>query len=201
MNVMLVYGGRLARIGVPQADLAILLSCYRAFVFISASRMLTPPRLQNLHVAISALRKDREIPTISQTQWDGGQCRIYKANFADGESWGVRIPIHVKTDSRDVILELLGNEEERIEMISKTGCSWIPKLCASSLTFDNELEWPFIALSWIEGSPLCWSEDTPTRPLRNKVLEQLASIQVSLVERTKSNSLLITWLEDRVLAD
>jgi hypothetical protein len=163
--------------------------------------MLIPPRLQNLDVAISALRKDCEIPTISQTQWDGGQCRIYKANFADGESWGVRIPIHVKTDSRDVILELLRNEGERIEMISKTGCSWIPKLCASSLKFDNELGWPFIALSWTEGSPLRWSDNTPPRPLRNKVLEQLANIQVSLIERTKSNSLLIIWLEGRVLTD
>jgi aminoglycoside phosphotransferase (APT) family kinase protein len=163
--------------------------------------MLTPPRLHNLHAAISALQKDGRIPTISQTQWDGGQCRIYKANFADGESWVIRIPIHVKTDSRDVILELLRDEGDKIEMISKTGFPWLPKLRETSLTFDNELGWPFIALSWVEGSPLHWDDSTPPRPFRNKVLEQLASIQVSLIESTKSNSLLIIWLEDRVFTD
>ncbi|KKK14735.1 hypothetical protein AOCH_001701 [Aspergillus ochraceoroseus] len=63
---------------------------------------------------------------------------------------------------------------------------WAAKLQGSSLTFENTVGYPFLALTWISGSPLLWSDDFPTRPLRDKVLNQVAVIHASLIECTKA---------------
>ncbi|KKK26186.1 hypothetical protein ARAM_000974 [Aspergillus rambellii] len=63
---------------------------------------------------------------------------------------------------------------------------WAAKLRGSSLTFENTVGYPFLALTWISGSPLLWSDDFPTRPLRDKVLNSVAVIHASLIECTKA---------------
>ncbi|OAA67564.1 hypothetical protein ISF_03740 [Cordyceps fumosorosea ARSEF 2679] len=48
-----------------------------------------------------------------------------------------------------------------------------------SLSFDNPVKFPFLVLIWAEGSKPRWDDDSPPRPLRDKLLGQMAAIQVS----------------------
>ncbi|CEL04894.1 hypothetical protein ASPCAL06018 [Aspergillus calidoustus] len=120
-------------------------------------------------IAISQLRNDRQTPTLCR-YFDGGQCRVFRVTFPDGESWDVRVALFVRHASRKLELE---------------GFSWAARLQGCSLTFDNAIRYPFIALTWIPGRQLSWPDDFPTRPLRDKILEQVATMHVSLIECSK----------------
>jgi len=145
---------------------------------------------ENIPLAVSAFRPDRQVPVLNQQHFDGGQCRIFKVDFSDGESWAVRIPLHLQTDSQDAIINVLRDEQVVLQEIGKTTFAWAPKLHGSSFKFDNPLGFPFLTLSWIEGSPLTWTANYPPRPVRDKVLAQIAEIQRSLIECTQdSNSM------------
>ncbi|KAJ5394741.1 hypothetical protein N7509_006528 [Penicillium cosmopolitanum] len=135
-------------------------------------------------IAISQLRSDKEIPTFRQ-YFDGGQCRVFKVTFADGESWAVRVPLFVHHASQDTVIQLLESEAHILEELEFKGFSWAARLRGRSLTFDNAIEYPFIALTWIPGSQLSWSDEIPTRTLRNKILYQVAVLHTSLIECTK----------------
>jgi hypothetical protein len=158
------------------------------------SRSMMPPNLmqtfhpENIPATISAFRPDGEVPVLNEQYMDGGECRIFKADFSDGESWSVRIPIHVQSDSQDAIIGVLRGEQNVLQEIGGTDFPWAPKHHGSSFTFDNLVGYPFIVLSWIEGSPLLWTANYPPRPVRNKILGQVAKIQMSLIECTKENS-------------
>ncbi|KAF1972835.1 hypothetical protein BU23DRAFT_143895 [Bimuria novae-zelandiae CBS 107.79] len=142
---------------------------------------------ENITAAISAFRPDGEVPALSEEYWDGGQCRIYKVHFLDGESWSVRLPIHVQSSSQDTIISVLRGEQDVLQELGRIGFYWAPKYCGSSLTFENSVGFPFMALSWVEGSPLSWSTTEPPRPTRDKVLRQVAEIQTALIECSKEN--------------
>jgi hypothetical protein len=142
----------------------------------------------NLVFAISTFRADRKVPLLNKQHWDGGQCRIFKVDFLDGENWSVRIPVHVQSDSQDTIINVLQGEKEVLKELNREGFRWAPKYHGSSFTFDNLTGFPFMALSWIEGSPLVWSTTDPPRPIRDKVLRQVAEIQMTLIECSKENS-------------
>lgn len=139
---------------------------------------------EKLPVAVSQLRTDKQVPAISQ-HFDGGQCRVFKVDFVDGESWAVRVPLFVCHASQDFIIYLMESEARVLEELEIKGFRWAAKLRGRSLTFNNAVGCPFIALTWIAGSPLSWSDDFPTRPLRDKVLSQIAVIHASLIECTK----------------
>ncbi|KAK8150251.1 hypothetical protein G3M48_003317 [Beauveria asiatica] len=138
----------------------------------------------NIPIAISQLRSDKQIPTLRQ-YFDGGQCRVFKVTFTDGESWAVRVPLFVHHASQDTLIQLLESEARILEELELTGFSWAARLRGCSLTFDNAIGYPFIALTWIPGSQLSWSDEFPTRPLRNKILDQVAMLHTSLIECTK----------------
>lgn len=138
----------------------------------------------NIPIAISQLRSDKQIPTLSQ-YFDGGQCRVFKVTFTDSESWAVRVPLFVCHASQDAVIQLLESEARILQELESTGFSWAARLRGSSLTFDNAIGYPFIALTWIPGSQLSWSDEFPTRPLRNKILDQVAILHTSLIECTK----------------
>jgi hypothetical protein len=62
---------------------------------------------ENIPAAISLLRSDGTVPVLNDRHFDGGQCRIFRVDFATGESWSVRIPIHVRSDSQGAIISRL----------------------------------------------------------------------------------------------
>ncbi|KAF1913309.1 hypothetical protein BDU57DRAFT_351133 [Ampelomyces quisqualis] len=144
-------------------------------------------RSENLTAAISTFKSDGEIPTLNEQHWDGGQCRIFKVDFSNRESWSIRIPIHVHSECQDTIIDILQDEQCILHELSRIGFPWAPKYHGSSLTFDNVVGFPFMALSWIEGSPLVWTPTHPPRPVRDKVLGQVAEIQLALIERTQES--------------
>ncbi|POR33507.1 Uncharacterized protein TPAR_06285 [Tolypocladium paradoxum] len=51
----------------------------------------------------------------------------------------------------------------------------------------------------IPGTPLTWSKDFPTRPLRDKILRQVALIQEDLIEYTKEPRVTIAEHLERII--
>ncbi|KAF9698793.1 hypothetical protein EKO04_002860 [Ascochyta lentis] len=156
---------------------------------------------ENLIAAISAFRSDGKTPILNERHWDGGQCRIFKVDFSNRESWSVRIPIHVQSDFEDAIINILEGEQCILQELGRIGFPWAPKYYGSSLTFDNPVGFPFMALSWIEGSPLVWTPTDPPRPVRDKVLGQVAKIQMALIECTKESKGTATQYFSRLVAN
>ncbi|KAK2791821.1 hypothetical protein FQN52_004504 [Onygenales sp. PD_12] len=142
---------------------------------------------ENLSFAISQLRSDHQVPNL-RTHYDGGQCRVFRVDFMDGESWAVRVPLFVRNASREAIVGLVQCEANVLRELEIKDFRWAAKLRGCSLTFDNDVGYPFVALTWIPGSPLSWSDDVPPRTVRDKILNQMAVIHVSLIECTKENS-------------
>jgi hypothetical protein len=142
---------------------------------------------ENIPTAVSSFRTDGQVPVLNAQHRDGGQCRIFKVDFPCGESWSIRIPIHAQSDSRDTIIHMLQREEYVFQELGHRNFPWAPKQHGSSLTFDNRVGYPFIALSWVAGSPLLWTRTDPPRRERDKVLRQIAEIQVTLIECTKGD--------------
>lgn len=147
---------------------------------------------EHIPIAVSAFRADGARPVISLFR-DGGQSRVFKADFASGEeSWAVRVPIHVRSASQDAIVQFLTGEYEILQEVAVEALPWAPKCHGSSLTFENLVGFPFLVLSWIEGSPLRWTATHPPRPIRDKVLAQLASFHVFLIECTLEHRMYCT---------
>lgn len=153
-------------------------------------------RPENIATTVStAFRHDGEVGKLDEKYSEGGQCRIYKVNFSD-ESWSVRIP-HVqssfdgaiKTSVGHQIISFVERERDVIQEVGKSGFPWAPTLLGLSLTFENGIGRPFILLSWIEGSHLQWTELDPPRPVRDKILRQVAQIHMNLLECTQEMSM------------
>ncbi|KAL4876158.1 hypothetical protein BJY04DRAFT_210812 [Aspergillus karnatakaensis] len=124
----------------------------------------TSPHL-NIPLAVSHLRSDNEIPATSR-HFDGGQCRVFKVEFADGESWAIRLPLFVRAP-RETIFQLLESETHILTELETTGFQWAAKLRSCDFTFDNVVGVSFIALTWIPGSVT--ATEHFTRIIRNKL--------------------------------
>jgi hypothetical protein len=109
---------------------------------------------ENIPIAISHFRSDSQVPVLNEKQYDGGQCRIFKTDFPDGESWAVRIPLHVRNASREAIISLIKDEVDVLQELEMKGFRWAAKHRGSSLIFENLIGHPFIALTWIPGTQL-----------------------------------------------
>lgn len=143
---------------------------------------------ERIPIAISQLRPGHQVPTLNG-HFDGGQCRVFKVDFADGESWAVRVPLFLRHASREFIIYLVEREADVLEELERKGFRWVAKLRGHSPTFDNAVGYPFIAFSWTPGRQLSWLDDFPPRPIRDKVLSQVAVIHASLIECTKESSM------------
>ncbi len=139
---------------------------------------------QNIPLALAAFAPDAQVPLLNEKYFDGGQCRIYKVDFNDQESWAVRIPLHVQNASHELIIGILQSEILVLQHLEEKGFRWAPRLQASSLTFENSVRYPFLALSWVAGESLSWSLEQPARPTRDKILVQMAGVVKELLECT-----------------
>lgn len=115
-------------------------------------------------------------------EFNGGECRVFKISFNDQTSIAVRVPHHTNND--DDIIAMLQIEVHILRMLEAKGFHWSPRCCGFSLTFDNPIKYPFIVLTWVEGSPLTWDDNFPPQPLRGVLLDKVASIQLSLIQCT-----------------
>ena len=75
--------------------------------------------------------------------------------------------------------------ERRIfDILAAKGFSWAPECHGAMRAFDNAIGRPFVVLAWVKGSQLAWDENSPERPVGDRVSKQLAAIQLCLVECT-----------------
>ncbi|KAL7957692.1 hypothetical protein V8C34DRAFT_314695 [Trichoderma compactum] len=118
-------------------------------------------------------------------EFNGGECRIFKLGFKDQASIAVRVPHH--TNDGDDIIAMVQTEVRILQMLQAKGFHWSPRCRGFSLTFDNPIKYPFIVLTWVEGSALAWDDNFPPQPLRGALLGQIASIQLSLITHTLEN--------------
>ena len=119
----------------------------------------------------------------------GGHCQVYKLGLSDQTTWAVRIPIHARNAPREVIISQLQCEIEVLELLNAKGFKWAPKLIGHDLSYDNEVGFPLIILSWLPGNPLRWNDDIPLhRCDRDKILQQITQIILQLIQCTKAKS-------------
>lgn len=113
----------------------------------------------------------------------GGNCQVYKVEFSDKTTWAVRVPIHLRNQaSRDLITAQLQGEIKVLKLLNAKGFKWAPKYIGHDLSYDNEVGFPFIILSWVPGDPLEWNDNVPlNRCDRDKVLQQVMEITLQLV--------------------
>ncbi|KAI5305396.1 hypothetical protein KEM56_004549 [Ascosphaera pollenicola] len=141
--------------------------------------------LDSIPFILAAHKDDRQIPIITRIS-EGSRTRIYRADFPDGQTWACRVPLFQldRRPEREVQDDL-----ERAALVLKylrlKGFQRAPEFKAMNLSLLAENGPPLIAYTWMPGKPLVWNDSEPPRPLRDKVLKQLADIHVSLLECTK----------------
>lgn len=153
-------------------------------------------RPENLAAAISTLQPGSS-PVVSEPYYEGKQCRVYRVDFENTGSWAVRIPVNVQATSREQLITFFRGEYDVLQEIARAGLPWTPKLQGSDLTFDNLIGLPFMAMSWIDGEPLTWTAEYPSKLIRLKLLAQIADIQIALIEATMEDSKLYLpdWIQ------
>ncbi|KAK3045709.1 hypothetical protein LTR09_012743 [Extremus antarcticus] len=150
------------------------------------SSIRTKFNADSIFQAIDQLGIHREGPYFDG-EFRGGQCHVFKVNFKHDQdrSLAIRVPLYMDPDAT---IEALEAELRNYDELEAKGLPWAPKCHGRSLTFDNPAGYPFIVLSWIDGSKLAWTESFPQRPLRDDILTQMAKMQLDLIEYTLENS-------------
>ncbi|KAJ5629975.1 hypothetical protein N7528_003632 [Penicillium herquei] len=143
---------------------------------------------ENISLAVSQIRADGQVPVTSE-QFAGINYRVFKVDFTNNESWAIRVPLvsnlRRKDWPQDLLSYMVDNEFRILTELEETGFEWAPRVRGHDSTFDNPIGCPFIAVTWLPGNYLEWNAESPQQPLRNKILEQLADIHISLIECTK----------------
>lgn len=142
--------------------------------------------LKNILAAVSQLKIGGNAPFFDG-EFSGGECRVFKLSFKDQASVAIRVPHPTENSSYDDTIAIVQAEVRILQTLEAKGFFWAPRCRGASLTFDNPVKRPFIVLTWVEGFPLIWDKDFPPRPLRDTVLRQIASIQLSLITCTLEN--------------
>ncbi|TWU71315.1 hypothetical protein ED733_000171 [Metarhizium rileyi] len=143
-------------------------------------------KIKDVVAAVTELRIGRNAPFFAG-EFIGGECRIFKLGYEDEASVAVRVRHPTDDSSRDDTIAIVKAEIRLLQTLEAKGFRWAPTYRGASLTFENPIEHPFIVLTWIEGSALSWDENLPSQPLRDALLQQIASIQLSLITDTMEN--------------
>ncbi len=61
-----------------------------------------------------------EVPVLNKRYMNDGEFPIFKVDFSDGESWSVRIPIHVQSDSQDATISVFRVKQDVLQEIGAT---------------------------------------------------------------------------------
>ncbi|CAG9947025.1 unnamed protein product [Clonostachys rosea f. rosea IK726] len=123
-----------------------------------------------------------------RTPLSGKQCWVYAIDSPNGNIWAVRIPAHIKHLPPAAITSTVEKEVSILKCLEQGGFAWSPKLVGYCTGFENPIAYPYIISTWIRGKPLHWTEDTPCRETRDKVLRQIGRIIVQLAECSQDQS-------------
>lgn len=171
----------------PCASLSPATSSFQEPIFSHrmASQAIPDFEPKNIFAAVSQLGITGDCPTLDG-EFDGGECRIFKLSFKGEANVAVRVR-HPNSGSSDFAIDLVQKEVRIHDELKAKGFPWAPTCLGASLTFDNPVNYPFVVLTWAEGLSLSWDDDYPPRPLRDSLLGQIASIQLSLIHCTLQN--------------
>ncbi|KAK5662929.1 hypothetical protein OQA88_6341 [Cercophora sp. LCS_1] len=144
---------------------------------------------ENILAAISAVGVNSE-GLFLDSEFRGGQCHIPKLSPpADTgvDTKTLRLPVYMDHGCHDAKIDVLHTELRTLQTLQEKGFPWAPRCRGSSLSFDNAVRHPFVLLTWVDGVELFWDENVPARTVRDKVLTQMAAIQLTLIECTQEN--------------
>lgn len=143
---------------------------------------------KNIFAAVSQIGIDGNCPFLDG-EFHGGECCVFKLSFNDTASVAVRVPHPHDDNSHGNTIATLQIELDILKTLEAKGFLWAPRCLGANLTFDNPVKHPFLVLTWAEGHPLRWDEYYPPRSLRDSLLGQIASIQLSLIQSTLQNGM------------
>ena len=80
-------------------------------------------------------------------------------------------------------------EIEILKLLNANGFEWAPKRIGFDLSYDEEVGFLLIILSWVLGDPLEWNDDVPLhRCARDKILPQVVELVLRLIQCINVNS-------------
>src|SRR4051794_19119333 len=74
----------------------------------------------------------------------GKQCVIYALGFPNGDSWAVRIPLHMRHLPAEALANYIETEARILKDLEATGFSFSPRLLGYSSTFNNPIGFPYL---------------------------------------------------------
>lgn len=101
---------------------------------------------------------------------------VYVLQYPDGTRYAVHVPIRMHGCPRTEIQDLIENEAANLEELAQVKFPYSPRPISYSATYVNYLRFPYIVTTFIEGTPLEWTDLTPHQNVRQWVLIQLAEI-------------------------
>jgi hypothetical protein len=98
----------------------------------------------------------------------------------------VRVPVHASHLPPESITNFVETEVSILKRLQTSGFSRSPRLLGYNSGFDNPIGFPYLVLSWFEGTQLEWSDTIPPqRESRNKIIRQMVDIILELADCTK----------------
>lgn len=144
---------------------------------------------ENILELVKSLRSDAATASFcfgtADRPLSGKQCFIYVVRFPTGDTWAVRVPVHISHLPPEVIASFVEDEVSILKRLEASGFRWSPRLLAYDSQSSNPIGFPYMVLSWIDGTQLEWSDTVPPlRESRNKILQQIADIIFELADCT-----------------
>lgn len=145
---------------------------------------------ENIPSIVTGLRNDGTAASFCLGTADrplsGKECVIYAVQFPDAATWAVRVPVHTSHLPPESITNFVETEVSILKRLQTSGFSRSPRLLGYNSGFDNPIGFPYLVLSWFEGTPLEWSDTIPPqRESRNKIIRQMVDIILELADCTK----------------
>ena len=116
---------------------------------------------------------------------------VYVFQYPDGSKCAVQLPIFMPSfteEEREAITTTIEKEISTLAYLKDKGFSWSPRPITYSIQFDNPVKFPYMILSWIDGKPMEWNDQSPgSLDVRENVSKQLARIMVDLALATEQH--------------
>jgi serine/threonine protein kinase len=163
-------------------------------LFASSTKPIMAPSVEGFHPEnipsiVTGLRNDGTAASFclgTDHTLSGKECVIYAVQFPDAATWAVRVPVHASHLPPESISNFVETEVSILKRLQTSGFSKSPKLLGYNSGFDNPIGFPYLVLSWFEGTPLEWSDTVPPqRERRNKIIRQMVDIILELADCTK----------------
>ena len=146
---------------------------------------------QNLKDILSSLHA--HTPTwcfnTDNAPFSGKQAHVYVVEYPDASQWAIRVPVHASHLGPEGLADTVNGEVSILKKLQTVGFKWSPRLIAFDSGFDNAIRFFYVALTWIPGKPLQWTDEIPARREdRNKVIRQMLQMTTDLAHATISEN-------------